>query len=223
MNKIVLILIFFIISCSKNSNINSSDRDKVTKKDKISNEKNIKKDDQSILINFNKNFILDLPPKVNTVQFSYLKNNMGRYKYKINNLNFSKYKFKKVSNFYQYEPNLAFSDKGLILSDGKGSLIKYDYSRKIIWKKNYYSKKEKKLDPLIFLEKKNNILLISDSLANYYRIDPNNGNLIWKKINSSPFNSEIKIFKDKFYVVDLENKIHCFSIKDGKKICTYVK
>ena len=91
-----------------------------------------------------------------------------------------------------------------------------------MWKKNYYSKKEKKLDPFIFFEKKNNILLVSDSLANFYRIDPKNGDLIWKKINSSPFNSQIKVFKDKFYVVDLENKIHCFSIEDGKKIWTYV-
>ena len=83
-------------------------------------------------------------------------------------------------------------------------------------------KKRKKVRSFSFFRKKNNILLASDSLANYYRIDPKNGNLIWKKINSSPFNSEIKIFKDKFYVVDLENKIHCFSIKDGKKIWTYV-
>ena len=222
MNKIVLILIFFIISCSKNSNINSSNSGKVIKEESIINKKNIKKESKSILVNFNENVIFNLPSKINTVKFSYLKNNMGRHNYKINNKNFTKYKFKKISNFKQYEPNLALSDKGFILSDGKGSLIKYDYSKKIIWKKNYYSKKEKKLDPLVFLEKKNNILLASDSLANYYRIDPKNGNLIWKKINSSPFNSEIKIFKDKFYVVDLENKIHCFSIKDGKKIWTYV-
>ena len=101
---------------------------------------------------------------------------MGRHNYKINNKNFTKYKFIKISNFKQYEPNLALSDKGFILSDGKGSLIKYDYSKKIIWKKNYYSKKEKKLNSLFFLENKNNILLASDSLANYYRIDPKNGN-----------------------------------------------
>lgn len=221
MNKIVLILIFFIISCTKNSNINSSNSDKVTKEESIK-EKNIKKESETILVNFNKNVIFNLPSKINTVKFSYLKNNMGRHNYKINNTSFTKYKFKKISNFSQYEPNLALENDGFILSDGKGSLIRYDYSKKILWKKNYYSKKEKKLDPFIFFEKKNNILLVSDSLANFYRIDPKNGDLIWKKINSSPFNSQIKVFKDKFYVVDLENKIHCFSIEDGKKIWTYV-
>ena len=154
MNKIVLILIFFIISCSKNSNINSSNSGKVIKEESIINKKNIKKESKSILVNFNENVIFNLPSKINTVKFSYLKNNMGRHNYKINNKNFTKYKFKKISNFKQYEPNLALSDKGFILSDGKGSLIKYDYSKKIIWKKNYYSKKEKKLDPLVFLEKK---------------------------------------------------------------------
>ena len=90
MNKIVLILIFFIISCTKNSNINSSNSDKVTKEESIK-EKNIKKESETILVNFNKNVIFNLPSKINTVKFSYLKNNMGRHNYKINNTSFTKY------------------------------------------------------------------------------------------------------------------------------------
>ena len=32
----------------------------------------------------------------------------------------------------------------------------------------------------------------------------------------SPFNSNIKIFKDRFMVADVENVIRCFLIKNGK-------
>ena len=36
----------------------------------------------------------------------------------------------------------------------------------------------------------------------------------------SPFNSQIKIFEDKFYVVDTKNILRCFSVIDGKEIWT---
>ena len=44
-----------------------------------------------------------------------------------------------------------------------------------------------------------------------------NGNLIWKKKNDYPFNSEIKIFDNKFYAIDLKNVLRCYFIKDGSK------
>ena len=37
----------------------------------------------------------------------------------------------------------------------------------------------------------------------------------------APFNSQIKIFKDKFFVIDFENILRCFSIKDGKEIWNF--
>ena len=45
--------------------------------------------------------------------------------------------------------------------------------------------------------------------------------MLWKRSNSSPFNSQIKIYKDKLYVVDFENILHCYSIKNGKKIWSF--
>ena len=35
------------------------------------------------------------------------------------------------------------------------------------------------------------------------------------------FNSQIKIDKDRFYAVDSENTLHCFSLKNGNKIWSY--
>ena len=44
------------------------------------------------------------------------------------------------------------------------------------------------------------------------------GNLIWSKNHNSVFISETKIDNDKFYVIDANNVLNCFSINDGKKI-----
>ena len=41
---------------------------------------------------------------------------------------------------------------------------------------------------------------------------------IWSKNNDAPFNSEIKIYKDKFFVIDLSNTLRCFSLKDGSEL-----
>ena len=36
--------------------------------------------------------------------------------------------------------------------------------------------------------------------------------------NIAPFNSQIKIYQDKFFVIDFSNTLRCFSIKDGREI-----
>ena len=47
------------------------------------------------------------------------------------------------------------------------------------------------------------------------------GDLLWTKYNDSPFNSQIKIFKNKFYVVDANNVLHCYSLKNGEEIWNF--
>ena len=44
------------------------------------------------------------------------------------------------------------------------------------------------------------------------------GELIGLKKILSPFNSQIKIYKDKFFSIDFDNTLRCFSIKDGSEI-----
>ena len=65
-------------------------------------------------------------------------------------------------------------------------------------------------------------LLVADSIAKISSINLLTGNLIWSKKSEYPFNSEIKIFKDKFFVVDFKNTLRCFYIKDGTE-CWNVK
>ena len=49
-------------------------------------------------------------------------------------------------------------------------------------------------------------------------LDLKSGNLIWTKNNLAPFNSQIKIYKDKFFIIDFSNTLRCFSLKDGTEL-----
>ena len=66
-------------------------------------------------------------------------------------------------------------------------------------------------------------LIVADSISKYYAININNGELNWSKNNIAPFNSHVKIFEDKFFVIDFENILRCYSIKDGKEIWSFNK
>ena len=65
-------------------------------------------------------------------------------------------------------------------------------------------------------------LLVADSIAKISSINLQTGNLIWSKKSEYPFNSEIKIFKDKFFAVDFKNTLRCFYLKDGTE-CWNIK
>ena len=179
------------------------------------------KNKEIIKEDFNKNIKINLSKKIKNNKFKELRNNYGREEFDSDLNSVSKYKIKKIKNFSNFEPRIVFNPEGLIFFEKEGTLKKYDYSQELIWKKNIYSKQEKKSDILINLAYEKDILIITDNLAKYYAINPQNGELIWSKTNLTPFNSQIKIYKDKFYIVDYENILHCFSIKDGNKIWSY--
>jgi len=215
----LILLLFFIVSCSLNPNSklwtkkNEIKKDKILKSRKVNTKENIlknelntnlkinianTKDENSYLVNFN--------------------NNNGKSNYDGKLRSISKYKFSKIENFYQYEPEIAVDKNNIIFFDNKGSILKFNNNSKLIWKKNYYSKAEKKLNPILFFSSNAKYLAVADTIAKYYVMDIESGNLIWSKNNTSPFNSQIKIFRDKLYVVDSENILRCFSLKNGKQI-----
>ena len=150
-----------------------------------------------------------------------LSNNMGRYDYEGILVKKNKFRFSTIVNFNQNEPKLIFIENDLIFFDKKGTLTRYNEFNKKVWVLNSYSKIEKKSKPFLYLANNQNILIVADSISKFYAIDINNGNLIWTKNNSSSFNSEIKIYKNKFFITDSQNILHCFSLKDGKKLWSH--
>ena len=91
-------------------------------------------------------------------------------------------------------------------------------TKKLLWKNNFYNKSEKKIKPRLNFAVKNNILIVTDDVAKYYAINIDTGELLWTKTNIVPFNSNIKIKDDVFYVVDYKNILRSISIQDGSEI-----
>ncbi len=148
----------------------------------------------------------------------YKGNNFGALKVNSNFKNISKYTYRKIKYFNQFEPEAIFIDKNLIFFDKQGSIIKFDHDSKIKWKVNYYSKKEKKILPLLRFERSGKNLLVTDNFAKIYLINTSNGKLIWKKEHNVSLISQLKIESNKFYVLDANNTFSCYSLLDGKKI-----
>ncbi len=148
-------------------------------------------------------------------------NNDGRVKFDGTLKKSSKYKFSKIKNFYQSEPVISFNYENVIFFDNKGSILQFDENSKLIWKKNYYSKPEKKFGPILQFANNKNFLIVADNLTKYYKLNLTTGDLIWSKNNLAPFNSQIKIYKDKFFIVDFTNTLRCFSIKNGKELWNF--
>ena len=145
-------------------------------------------------------------------------NNNGRINYNGDLKSISKFKFSKIDNFYQYNPTISFENNNIIFFDNKGSILKFDQDSNLIWKKNYYSKSEKKQKPVLLLANNKKVLIIADNIAKYYAVNIKTGELLWSKDNIAPFNSQVKIYKDRFFVIDLNNILRSYSIKDGSEI-----
>ena len=151
-----------------------------------------------------------------------LSNNNGIINFSGELKKISKFKFSKIKQFDFYQPELLISKKGtLIFFNDKGTIFNFDRNNKLIWKNNVYKKAEKKLKPILYFASNDKILIVADNLANFYAININDGKLIWSKRNSAPFNSQVKLYQDKFYVIDFENVLRCISVKDGRELWNY--
>ena len=206
---------FFLNNCSLNEN----SRIWKNKKDNSTNPKNIKKifSEKKIITQFNQELKLDLANvKINNKVVDN-QNNYGFQDYSGSIDKVGNYKFSKLDDVNELNFKPVFLNDGLIFFDKKGSIIRYDNNQKILWKKNHYSKLEKKLKPKLNFVLVDQNLLITDSISKYYSINVNSGELIWSKNNIYPFNSEIKRSKNKIFVVDYKNTLRCYNINDGSE------
>ena len=226
MSKLFYTLLIFLLFSSCSSNKENSlwplNKLKNDTSDSSSKEKNIKEiffEKKVITEEFNKNLKIQIDknkkPNTSFVNFT---NNNGQINFDSDLKQSKQYKFSKIKNFYQVESEISFYEDNFIFFDNKGSLMNFDINSKLIWKKNYYTKSEKKLDPKLQFINFNKFLFVADNISKYYLIDINSGNLIWSKNSIAPFNSQIKIYKDKIFVVDYSNTLRCFSLKDGSEL-----
>ena len=219
-NTLKLLLIFiFISNCSFNSNSKFWTKEANIKNEKIiPNEEILFQKKKNLQKEFNPELKIQLESNYTFNNNSNTTNNEGIIDFPSTLKKISKYKFSKIKYFDQFEPEIIFHNNHLIFFDNNGSIIKFDQNSKLIWKKNYYNKQEKKNHPILFFAKNNKILIVTDSISKYYALNIETGEILWTKYNDAPFISEIKIKEDKFYVVDSNNVLRCISMIDGSLI-----
>ena len=221
--NILFIFIFFLISqCSLDTKTGFWTKSQIIE-EKKDNLEEIFKSDAILEKELNPNIKIKIQSPFNQNPFiNNLTNNSGYINFDSDFKEISKFKFKKIKNFEYTNPDLLIGkDNSLIFFDEKGAILKFDQNSNLIWKKNHYSKNEIKQNPTIYFASEKNILIAADSIANLYGMNYLTGELLWKKFNSASFNSEIKIFDDKFFIIDFENIIRCISVNDGNEIWNF--
>lgn len=210
----LILILIFLPNCSLNEN------SKIWNK----KEKNLK-ENVKVILTKEKEFSEEFNPKLN-INLSNIKfknatysvqNNFGSHDYPGTFSKAENFKFSKFKNIEQLNFKPLFLKNGLIFFDNLGSIIRYNNEQKVLWKKNYYSKSEKKKNPKLTFARNNENLIVVDDVAKFYLININTGELVWSKVNDYPFNSQIKIFKDKFFAIDYKNIMRCFNLKDGSE------
>jgi len=222
-NKILnlFLIIIFCSSCSFNKNSKFWTSEIITEAEEKKFEK-IFSDKKALSKELNTNINLNFSSNPEKTKLSKkITNNDGRVNFDGSLKKSSKYKFSKIENLYQFEPVISFNKENIIFFDDKGTILQFDKNSKLIWKKNYYLKSEKKLGPILQFANNEKFLIVADNLTKYYILNLDTGDLIWSKNNSAPFNSQIKIYKDRFFIVDFTNTLRCFSIKDGKELWNF--
>ncbi len=223
MSKIfqLLLIIIFFSGCSfnKNSKFWTSETIKEIEEQKF---EKIFEDSTSLSQELNTNIKLNLGKSFTKNKISKkFTNNDGRVNFDGSLKKSSKYKFSKIENFYQFEPIIAFNKENVIFFDDKGTVLQFNNRSRLIWKKNYYTKSEKKSNPILQFANNKKFLIVADNLSKYYMLNLETGDLIWSKNNSAPFNSQIKIYKDRFFLIDFTNTLRCYSLKNGEELWNF--
>ncbi len=222
MNKKVtyFLILFFIVNCSLDTKSGLWTKSKNLTKETNLKTKKLFVDKKILNKEFNKNLKIKLKGSYLKNSFlNNLTNNNKQLNYNGPIEKVSNYKFKKINNFINSDPELLFTmDKSIIFYDNTGSILKFDENSELKWKSNIYNKNEKKMNPILSFASNDNSIIVTDSLGKYYSINLNNGKLNWSKKNTDPFNSQIKILGENFFVVDYSNTLRCFSINDGSEI-----
>jgi len=224
-NKIsfLLILLIFLSNCSLDTKTGLWSKSEKLSSEGQNTEEKLFEDIKIYEKEFNPELKIRLKNNFKKNSFiNNLSNNNGIINFNGKLSKISKYRFSKISQFDYYQPELLITKKNtLIFFDDTGTVLNFDKNSKLIWKNNIYSKNEKKQNPILYFASNNQTLLVTDNIAKYYAMNLSNGNLLWSKNNSAPFNSQVKVFKDKFFAIDFENILRCFSVKDGKEIWNF--
>ena len=147
---LLIFTLFLVSNCSVKENLGIWNK----KEENLENQKKVKKlfsEDKKIITEFNPELKLDISKLQFKENITDNQNNFGAQNYTGFNEKINTFKFSTIKDTNQLNYKPVFLEDGLIFFDNKGTIIRYDLNGKVIWKKNIYSKSEKKLNPKLFL------------------------------------------------------------------------
>ena len=124
----------------------------------------------------------------------------------------NKFKMSKVSS-----SPLTYKDS-IFLTDDTGTIFNINKNGKLIWKRNIYKKVYKKIYKHLTLSIYNNDIYVADNIGLIYSIDIITGNLSWLKNHGVPLKSKIRVYENKIFLINQDNRILSLSVKDGSVI-----
>ena len=133
---------------------------------------------------------------------NFLKKRIGKNKYEM---------FKVVSSPLVLNENIIFADD-------TGSIFSVNQRGKVVWKKNIYKKLYKKIYKNLSLSIYKNKIYVADNVGFIYSINSENGKLAWVKNHGIPLRSHIKVFDNKIFLINQDNRIICLDSSNGSKI-----
>tara|TARA_Y100000590_G_scaffold453683_1_gene599163 strand:+ start:1358 stop:2707 length:1350 start_codon:yes stop_codon:yes gene_type:complete len=234
-NLIFFLILILLVNCSFDTKTGIWTGDETVKKKVADLEKeqirqqNIKKiysigDEYTIEQNLTRKIILSKPKKNSSWQTPSLneQNFLGNiYLTGIDNRFLKKKVGKNKFNLSKTTASPLIYNDSILLSDNKGTIFNVDEFGKLNWKKNIYRKIYKKIyKNLTFSIYKNNVY-IADNIGFIYAIALDSGKLIWIKNYGIPFKSKMKIFDNKIFLMNQDNKLSSFSAKDGSMVWSY--
>ena len=145
MNRLIILVLstLFLSQCSVNEKLRAWDK----KEKEVEVQPNIQKvfsEEKKMTTEFNQDLKLDLTKIQTSNKIIDNKNNYGAQKYNGDFTKVGSYKFSKLEDINQLNFKPIFLEDGLIFFDKKGTIIRYNNNKKIVWKNNHYSKPEKK-------------------------------------------------------------------------------
>ena len=234
-NLVFFIILFLLVNCSFDTKTGIWSGEEVEKekvveiKKEQDREKNIRKiysigDEYSLEKTLTKKIKLLKPEKNSSWQMSGLnqQNFLGNiYLSGIDDRFLKKKIGKNKFNLSKTTASPLIYKGNIFLSDNKGTVFNINEFGKLNWKKNIYRKIYKKIyKNLTFSIYKNNIY-VADNIGFIYAISLDSGKLVWIKNHGVPFKSKIKIFDNKIFLMNQDNKLFSFSVKDGSVIWNF--
>ena len=106
----------------------------------------------------------------------------------------------------------------IFLADDRGSIFNINEFGEINWKKNIYKKFYKKIHKNLTLTIYENNIYVADNIGFIYAIALDSGKLIWIKNHGVPLKSKIKVFDNRIFLINQDNRLLSFNAKDGSII-----